>query len=134
MSSLSAGCEPKDQYAAYCVVLLALFISGCSTGYEQYYEPTYKHELERCLKKLGYETVYLTADEYKATLKYRSKIDPDLDDRATIEKLFYEPKREAIRQQCERDARFTAEARSKPPAVSVPVIFVAPAYLPAYPR
>jgi len=46
------------------------------TGYEQRYEPEYRHALERCLKKSGYEAVTLTAEEHKATLKYRSKIDP----------------------------------------------------------
>lgn len=107
---------------------VVLTLTGCMTQRDdQYQRAAYKSELDTCLKRQHYYNVTLTPAEYAETERYRSKIDPDLDDTNAIQAV-YDKKKAAIMLACDKNAEQSGLRARGGPAVSLPVVFVAPLY------
>ncbi len=103
-----------------------LVLVGCASPVAQNAaQTTYNTAYESCVKRIN---VTLTPAEYEETEKYRSKIDPDLDDKVAIQAV-YERKRASKVEKCRERASQEAQAAANAVNhVSLPVVFVAPLY------
>ncbi len=109
------------------LLIIGLLLSGCGTTsiQEQAHESTYRNSLTRCVQRIN---VVLSPAEYAETEGYRSKIDPDLDNKAAINAV-YERKRAQAMDKCRvRAAQEAQAAVSGVNSVTLPVVFVAPLY------
>ena len=65
------------------LLIIGLLLSGCANPIAQdAYRMAYDSTMHHCTKRIN---VTLTPAEYAETEQYRSKIDPDLDDKAAIQ-------------------------------------------------
>ena len=108
------------------LLIIGLLLTGCSTGIpESAYRSAYDTSMHYCTKRI---VTKLTPAEYAETEQYRSKVDPDLDNKAAIQAVY------ARHQALEVDkcrVRASQEAQAHMNAVNkvgLPVVFVAPLY------
>lgn len=109
------------------LLILGLLLSGCASQ-PDWYGMAYKQSFDACIRLTTYNKLTtLTPAEYAETEQYRSKVDPELDDKAAIQAV-YDRKRQAMFNKCDTEAKMLANNQRYGPPVSLPVTFVAPLY------